>query len=83
MAREDYSEGGLPSPEVRRQILQHAGNVLNQARDLVSRLDLHESSFPRSVREHEWVLERGRNCQAFADGPHEAPRVTSGQALAA
>jgi len=83
MAREDYSGRELPSPEVRRQILQHAGNVLNQARDLVSRLDLHESSFPRSVREHEWVLERGRNCETVADAPHEALPVTSGQSLAA
>ena len=39
MARHEYSEGGLPCPEARRQILRRAGNVLNEARDLLTRLD--------------------------------------------
>lgn len=82
MAREDPSERGLPSPEVRRQILEHAGVVLDEARDLVNRLDLHETSFPRSVRENQLVLERTRKSEAFA-GPPEVPPFSGGQALAA
>ena len=58
MAREDCSERELPSAEVRRQILQNAGMVLDQARDLLARLDHHEVAFPRSIREHQEVLER-------------------------
>jgi len=42
MTRHEYSEGGLPCPEVRRQILRRAGNVLNEARDLLTRLDRGE-----------------------------------------
>ena len=83
MAREDCSERGLPSPEVRRQILQHAGIILDEARDLVSRLDLHETSYPRSVRENQFVLDRGRRSQVFASAPPEVPPITGGQALAA
>src|SRR5262245_36514570 len=76
MAREDCSERGLPSPEVRRQILKHAGTVLNEARDLVSRLDLHETSYPRSVRENQSVLDRGRRSRVFASAPSEVPPLT-------
>ena len=46
MAREESSERGLPSAEVRRQILDRAGIILNEARDLLARLDRHEASFP-------------------------------------
>lgn len=46
MAREDTSEGRLPSNEARRRILQHAGVVLNQARALVAQLDRQESVYP-------------------------------------
>jgi hypothetical protein len=60
MAREDVSERGLPSVEERRQILQRAGIILNEARDLMARLDVHECSYPRSMREHQEVLERVR-----------------------
>jgi hypothetical protein len=60
MAREDVSERGLPSVEERRQILQRAGIILDEARDLVARLDLHECSYPRSMREHQDVLDRVR-----------------------
>jgi hypothetical protein len=83
MAREDCSERGLPSPEVRRQILQQAGIVLDHARDLVSRLDLHETSFPRSGRENDLVLERTKKGDIFGDQPDEATSLPSGQALAA
>ena len=43
MAREAFSEHGLPSREVREQILQRAGVILDEARDLVARLDYHET----------------------------------------
>jgi hypothetical protein len=83
MAREDCSERGLPSPEVRRQILTHAGTVLNEARDLITRLDFYETCFPRSLRENELVLERTRKDQVFADPPSEGPPVTNDQSLVA
>ena len=51
MAREDFSERDLPSVEVRREILQRAGTILDQARDLVAELDRYEPSFSRSVIE--------------------------------
>jgi len=60
METKSISERELPSPEERRQILQHAGIILNNARDLMARLDLHESRYPRSVREHQQVLERDK-----------------------
>ena len=59
MAREDFSERELPSAEVRRQILQRAGTVLDHARDLVARLDRYDAAFPPSERESVQVLERG------------------------
>jgi hypothetical protein len=80
MAREECSERGLPSPEVRRQILKHAGTILNEARDLVNRLDLHETSFPRSVRENQLVLER---MKAPVFGGSAEGSSLAGQALAA
>lgn len=51
MAREAISESerGLPSPEVRRQILQHAGTILDEARELMERLDRHETVYPRTA----------------------------------
>ena len=58
MAREDFSERGLPSAEVRRQILQRAGTILDEARDLVARLDQYEAAFSRSADEHVQGLER-------------------------
>jgi hypothetical protein len=86
MARE-VSERGLPSAEERRQILQRAGMILEEARDLMDRLDRHETSYPRSVREHQQVLERVRKlCERY---PLSAPLVggvdsrSSGQVLAA
>ena len=83
MAREDCSERGLPSPEARRQILQHAGIVLDHARDLVYRLDLHETSFPRSGRENDLVLERTKKDDVFGGDADEATPPSNGQALAA
>jgi hypothetical protein len=52
MAREDFSERGLPSAEVRRQILQRAGTILDEARDLMALLDRYEPSFSRNVIEN-------------------------------
>jgi hypothetical protein len=85
MAREDGSERGLPSAEERRRILQNAGMILDEARDLMARLDVHECSYPRSGREHQQVLERVRtysgrqslSTQVFGSG------VAPDQALAA
>jgi|KBSMisStandDraft_5_1062788.scaffolds.fasta_scaffold1447750_2 hypothetical protein len=53
MAREDFAERGLPSAEVRQQILQRAGLILNEARNLVAQLDRDEACFPRSVGDPE------------------------------
>ncbi len=50
MAREISSERGLPSAEVRRQILQRAGVILDEARNLIAQLDRAEENFPRTVR---------------------------------
>jgi hypothetical protein len=44
MAREDSSQLALPSAEVRRKILQRAGVILDEARDLVARLDQYEAT---------------------------------------
>jgi hypothetical protein len=50
MAREVCSERGmLPTAEVRQQILQRAGVILNEARNLVAQLDRDEECFPRTV----------------------------------
>ena len=49
MAREDCAERGLPTAEVRQQILQRAGLILNEARNLIAQLDRDEACFPRSV----------------------------------
>jgi hypothetical protein len=70
MAREDIRERGLPSPEARRQILQRAGIVLNEARDLIARLDRHESAFARTSCEHRAIAQsRQRECRRPADAP--------------
>jgi hypothetical protein len=45
MARKAFSGQGLPSPEVRRQILERAGTILDEARDLMARLDRQETPF--------------------------------------
>ncbi len=58
MAREDTSERGLPSPEVRRQILQHAGMILHEARELMAQLDRHETAYPRTECDHRRMLWR-------------------------
>jgi hypothetical protein len=43
MAREDCAERGLPSAEVRQQILQRAGLILDEARNLIAQLDRDEA----------------------------------------
>lgn len=87
MAREDNSERGLPSIEERRQILRQAGMILDEARDLMARLDQHESFHPRSMHEHEQVLERvgQRQCRIRLSTPvppNHRP-VAADQAMAA
>jgi len=56
---------------------------LNEARDLVTRLDFQETCFPRSLRENQLVLERTRKEQVFADPPSEVPPVTDDRSLVA
>ena len=58
MAREDLAERGLPSPEVRRQILQQAGTILEKARDLIVLLDGQGTFDPAGVPETQYPLER-------------------------
>lgn len=58
MAREDFSDRGLPSAEARRKILERAGIILNEARDLLALLDRYEAACQRSLRENQQVLER-------------------------
>ena len=61
MAREDCSERGLPSAEVRRQILKRAGTILDEARDLMARLDKCETSSPGTLYQNQQTLERMAN----------------------
>ena len=56
MAREAISERGLPSPEARRQILVHAGMILDEARELMARLDRHETTYPRTACDHRRLI---------------------------
>ena len=56
MAREVTLERGLPSAEVRRQILQRAGVILDEARELMERLDRHETAYPRTACDHRRLL---------------------------
>jgi hypothetical protein len=58
MAREDLKGRGLPSPEVRRQILQQAGTILEKARDLMALLDGQGTLDPARVPETQYPLER-------------------------
>lgn len=51
MAREVNSEKGLPSAEDRREILQRAGIILDEARNLIAQLDLADERFPRTVHD--------------------------------
>ena len=63
MARKAFSEQGLPSPEVRQQILQRAGMVLDEARDLMARLDRQETSLLVTGAQLERIIERTRDDQ--------------------
>lgn len=56
MAREVSSERGLPNAEARQQILAHAGMILDEARELVARLDRHETTYPRTVCDHRRLI---------------------------
>jgi hypothetical protein len=80
MLREDYRERGLPSPEVRRQILQRAGMVLNDARDLMARLERHETTLARTSCEHrtiEQLRQRERRIPADAPASNSGVAATS------
>lgn len=58
MSREAFSDQGLPTPEVRQQILQRAGMILDEARNLMARLDDRESHFLRTGSEQLPLVER-------------------------
>ena len=49
MERKDSSESGLPDTETRRQILERAGVVLKEAREVLARLE-REQFFPGEVQ---------------------------------
>jgi len=61
MAREDCSERGLPSAEARRQILKRAGTILDEARDLMARLDKYETFSSSTLYENQQTLEQMAN----------------------
>jgi hypothetical protein len=77
MAREYGLERGLPSVEVRREILEHAGTVLDAARDLVAQLDRYENSLPKGTREDQQALtESERDPWALPDEVRFTPGET-------
>ena len=80
MAREDCSERGLPSAEVRRQILQHAGTILDEARDLVAWLDKQECSTPWTGGEHHLRMER-ESSLISSDAHNNITQAVQGHAL--
>ena len=87
MAREANSERGLPSPEVRRQILQHAGIILHEARQLMEQLDRHESIYPRTACEHRpllWATQERPDLETLSCAlPADAEELGRNHALAA
>ncbi|HLH52471.1 MAG TPA: hypothetical protein VKY92_02555 [Verrucomicrobiae bacterium] len=89
MAREESHECGLPSLEERRRILFEAGMILEEARDLVARLDRHESRSWGTNLAHRQYLERiGQQRHGLVPGPPlnagTGPQPAGGgQALAA